>query len=191
MNHLGLKKAHILGISMGGMIAQEIAINHPERVMKLILGSTYACDDGNLSGLTPEWAPAVDQYQQGQVGPLMSLMLNRRSCRLVFLPLAKTKRLFWKPSSVNGFKAHRSACLTHQALERLPLIKSPTLVIVGTEDRLIKPTSSEVLAARIPGAKLVKVKRGSHSFCLEMSNIFNNEILKFLKERNIYFSQVL
>jgi pimeloyl-ACP methyl ester carboxylesterase len=54
MDHLGIKKANILGVSMGGMIALEIAINYPEKVSKLVLGCTFACDDGALNGETEE-----------------------------------------------------------------------------------------------------------------------------------------
>jgi pimeloyl-ACP methyl ester carboxylesterase len=64
----------------------------------------------------------------------------------------------------------------------LPLIKAPTLVIVGTKDRIIKPSSSEVIASKIPNAKLVRVEGGSHAFNMEMSKVFNMDALKFLRE---------
>jgi 3-oxoadipate enol-lactonase len=67
------------------------------------------------------------------------------------------------------------------SLERLPLITAPTLVIVGTGDRIINPVSSEVIASKMPNAKLVKVKDGSPCFSLEMKNVFNREVLNFLK----------
>jgi pimeloyl-ACP methyl ester carboxylesterase len=62
-----------------------------------------------------------------------------------------------------------------------PSIKAPTLVIVGTGDRIIRPVSSEVLAGKIPNAKLVGVEGASHYFSFEMKNIFNREVLNFLK----------
>ncbi len=86
-------------------------------------------------------------------------------------------------SSLAGFKAQWAACKSHQTLDRLSLIQAPTLVIVGTNDRLCKPTSSDVLAAKIPRAKIVKLEGGSHTFSMEMKNIFNKEILNFLKDR--------
>lgn len=61
------------------------------------------------------------------------------------------------------------------------MIKAPTLVITGTEDRVIKPISSEVVANLIPKAKLVKVEGGSHAFSGEMSSEFNREVLEFLR----------
>jgi pimeloyl-ACP methyl ester carboxylesterase len=61
------------------------------------------------------------------------------------------------------------------------MIKASTLVITGTEDRVIKPISSEVIASLIPKAKLIKVSGGGHSFPIEMSGEFNREILDFLR----------
>jgi pimeloyl-ACP methyl ester carboxylesterase len=61
------------------------------------------------------------------------------------------------------------------------MIKASTLVITGTEDRVIKPASSEVIANLVPKAKLVKVESGSHGFSGEMSSVFNKEVLDFLK----------
>jgi pimeloyl-ACP methyl ester carboxylesterase len=58
MDHLGIKKAHILGISMGGMIAQQIAIHYPERINKLILGCTFA-SSSDPSGWSPEFLKAL------------------------------------------------------------------------------------------------------------------------------------
>ena len=180
MDYLGIKKAHILGVSMGGMIAQEIAINYPERVMKLILCCTYACDDSGLSGETPEWTRAAELREKGQTGPVIPLMFNRSLYKFIFLLLKIMRGEDMSASALAGFKGQRAACRTHQTLDRLSLIKSPTLVIVGTGDRLLKPTSSEVLAEKIPGTKLVKLKGGSHTFFVEMKNNFNKEVLNFL-----------
>ena len=73
------------------------------------------------------------------------------------------------------------AVLGHNTLGNLPTIKVPTLVIVGTKDRAIKPSSSEVIAKLIPNAKLVKLEGGSHAFFIEMRGRFNREVLDFLR----------
>jgi pimeloyl-ACP methyl ester carboxylesterase len=69
----------------------------------------------------------------------------------------------------------------NSTLDRLHLIKAPTLVIIGTEDRLLPLHSSEVMAERIPNAKLVKIEGGSHAQHLEMRGRFNKEVLDFLR----------
>ena len=74
--------------------------------------------------------------------------------------------------------------MAHDAVDRLGMIKASTLVITGTEDRLVNPVSPEVIASLVPGAKLVKVLGGGHNFSVEMSSEFNREILDFLKNHS-------
>jgi 3-oxoadipate enol-lactonase len=183
LNRLDIKKAHVVGISMGGMIAQELAINHPEKVMKLILASTYAYQDRDSSGATEEMNQAV-QYPDKFLTTLVSLAFNQRLRRFLTVLLARVLSRFANPSkkveNETAFVAQLRACSEHNTLDRLSLIKAPTLVIVGTADRVIKPSSSDVIAARIPHSKLVKIKNGSHVLNMETKNIFNQTVLSFL-----------
>lgn len=190
MDHLGIKKANIVGASMGGMIAQELAINYPERVQKLVLGCTYASKD-ETGGLTPEYYTRIgfdegssnDELKKVAMGRLLttvfSLSFSNRFYRMLATLLAK---MYVMLLSTKGVRAQYEATLEHNVLDRLHEIKAPTLVIAGTQDRLIRPGSSETIADRIPNAKLVKVKDGSHSFFIEKKGRFNREILAFLKE---------
>jgi pimeloyl-ACP methyl ester carboxylesterase len=70
---------------------------------------------------------------------------------------------------------------THDTADRLGMINTSTLVITETDDRVIKPVSSEVIASLMPKAKLVKVSGEGHSFSIEMSGEFNREVLDFLR----------
>jgi 3-oxoadipate enol-lactonase len=180
MDYLHIDKANILGVSMGGMIAQELAIKYPQRVRKLILGCTFATHD-DKSGETPEWDKAIDLCKQGKFSPMVNLLFDKPLRRIIFTPLISILSRRMGTAGSLAFSAQWEACLKHQTLERLALIKAPTLVIVGSNDRVIKPTSSEVLAKMIPGAKLVKIENGSHTFTIEMSAKFNGEVLNFLK----------
>jgi pimeloyl-ACP methyl ester carboxylesterase len=185
MDHLGIIKANILGISMGGMIAQEMAISYPQRVNKLILGCTYACIDGLSSGPTPKLAQ-IARLPPSKVGmAFLNLAYNKPFYRLSILFRALVRSKFsnhaGKTDSRDGFTGQVQACMKHNTLNRLPLIKAHTLVIVGSKDRVIKPSSSEVISKLIPGSKLVIVKNGSHCFSAEMKNEFNKEVLSFLK----------
>ena len=186
MDHLGIPIAHILGVSMGGMIAQEIAINHPERVNKLVLGCTFARRDEN-SGFSSEISKALEVNERSShdkvslrrlVYVLIDLTFSEKLYRILFLPLMKIAIRF---SALNGFVEQLEAMLAHDATDRLGMIKASTLIISGTEDRVIKPISSEVMANLVPKAKLVKVEGGSHGFSGEMSNEFNREVLDFLR----------
>jgi pimeloyl-ACP methyl ester carboxylesterase len=80
-----------------------------------------------------------------------------------------------------GLEGQRDGVMEFNSLDRLRLIKSPTLVMVGTKDRVIKYTSSETIVQNIPNARLIKIENGSHSFFAERSEIFIKEVLDFLK----------
>ncbi len=178
MDHLGIASAHILGVSMGGMIAQEIAIRQPERVRKLVIGTAYACIDEH-SGPTPQMFQAAHLPIRPMLDAMAGLMVNRSLFRLVMLPMAKVKN---RLADTNSILAKRDAAFIHDTRDRLCRIKTPTLVITGTADHLIRPDSSRVLAELIPGARLVEIEGGSHLLFIEMAKRFNEEVLKFLRE---------
>jgi pimeloyl-ACP methyl ester carboxylesterase len=180
MDLLGIDKAHIMGVSMGGMIAQELAINYPQRIMKLVLACTYASQD-ETSGDTLEQAKFLQLTPEKKVSAMVGLAFNKPVYRFLFSLLAKIQTRFMGASDKFGVAGQSEACLRHNTLERLSLIRAPTLVIAGTGDRIIKPVSSEVIAGKIPNAKLVRVEGGSHYFPLEMKNVFNREVLNFLQ----------
>jgi len=191
MDHLGIKKAHILGVSMGGYIAQELAINYPERVRKLVLGCTYARQD-EIGGHSPEYyrglglaegCPA-DELRKIAVGKVLRtefpLAFNSRLYKIGVAPFVN---IYARLMATQGVAAQFQAIVGHDTLERLTMIQAPTLVITGTRDRIIKPGSSEVLANMIPNARLVKIEGGPHSVFIGMRKRFNKEVLDFLRER--------
>jgi pimeloyl-ACP methyl ester carboxylesterase len=108
---------------------------------------------------------------------MTSLAFNKRLYRMILLPLSKRSM---KSINPEGHFKQMAAVSDYTTLDRLHLIKAPTLVITGTGDRIISPGASEVIASRIPNAKLVLVKGGSHAFFMEMRGRFNKEVLSFL-----------
>ncbi|MFO7711952.1 MAG: alpha/beta hydrolase [Dehalococcoidia bacterium] len=180
MDMLRIEKAHVVGLSMGGMIAQELAINYPQRVMKLVLACTYASQDVT-SGDTVEYAGLWQLAPEKKVRAMISLAFNNPLYRCTFGLLVRMQARFVTASGSAGMEGQSEACRQHNTLERLPLIAAPTLVIAGTGDRLIKPVCSEVLARRIPNARLVRVEGGAHYLSLENRKVFNREVLSFLK----------
>jgi len=188
MDYLNIDKAHVLGVSMGGMIAQELAINHPERVDKLVLGSTFARRD-ETSGFSSELSKELEAYERSPrdeasqrrfASASMPLAINKWSNKVFLVALMKIAIRFLPIST--GVAEQLEALLAHDAADRLGMIKASTLVITGTEDRAIKPISSEVIASLVPKAKLVKVSGGSHSLYMEKRGEFNREVLDFLKD---------
>jgi pimeloyl-ACP methyl ester carboxylesterase len=185
MKSLGIDRANFMGTSMGGMIAQEIAINYPERVIKLVLASTYACQDHKSNGSTSEMDRAVQSSAKLGLA-LVNLAFNKPLSRFWIVLMVKIQSGFTtaseKASNKTGFEAQFVACSKHDALERLPLLKAPTLVITGTADRVVRPSSSEVIAGKVPNSRLVKIENGSHAVNMEMKNIFNQQVLSFLTD---------
>ena len=179
MDHLGIEKANIVGASMGGMIAQELAINYPERVTKLVLACTYACQD-ETSGSSPEMAELALLPPEKMATAMINLAFNKPLYKFTFGFLSRVGSIFPSASGNIGIEGQRVACANHNTLERLNLITARTQVIVGTGDRLIMPVSSEVISGKIPDSKLVKIEGGSHTFMVENKDDFNREVLNFL-----------
>lgn len=180
MDFLGIEKAHIMGASMGGMIAQELAIDYPQRVMKLLLACTHTSQD-ETSGDTLKQAKFLQLTPEAKASAMVGLAFNKPLYRFIFGLLARVQTRLVGTSGEAGIEGQSEACRNHNTLDRLSLITAPTLVIVGTGDRIIKPASSEVTAGKIPNARLARVEGGSHSFPFEMKNEFNREVLNFLK----------
>jgi 3-oxoadipate enol-lactonase len=174
---LNIQRAHILGISMGGLIAQELAIHHPERVSKLILTCTYSHID-ETCGPTLETLKAAELPVRHMIDAILDLTINKRLYRLTLMPLMRVKNRLADAAAIRG---KLKASQTYKSDTVLWRIKASTLVITGTNDRVIKPTSSDTLAKLIPDASYVKIKNGSHIFFLEMKKHFNQTVLDFLK----------
>jgi len=193
MDYLNIDRAHILGISLGSLIAQEVAINYPERVRKLILVAAIAVGEG-MREVTEGMRRALgleEGYSEEEARNVMNnidvmkyftrvtaLSFNKRLYRVFIVPLSKkqAKRVGYK-----GLMGQIQASSSCETLDKLHTIEAPTLVLVGAEDRVIPPHSSDVIASRIPHARLVKVDGGSHVLFLEMRGRFNKEVLNFLK----------
>jgi pimeloyl-ACP methyl ester carboxylesterase len=146
---------------------------------------SFARRDGT-SGYTAEINKAIETYgrsphdkasQRRLTGVMMDAVFNKWSYR-VLLPLIKLAIRF---SAIKESAEQSEALMAHDAADRLGMIKAPTLVLTGTEDRLVNPVSSEVIASLIPKAKLVKVSSGGHNFSAELSGAFNKEVLDFLR----------
>jgi pimeloyl-ACP methyl ester carboxylesterase len=182
MDYLGIKQAHIMGVSMGGYMAQEIASNYPEKVTKLILGCTQA---NPVNGTTAETLEAWSWPIRKLIARVFDLSVDRRLNRLIFMPIIKFRCRRMDESAARGLLGQKEACAGFNGLEKLKHIQAPTLVIVGTNDRVIMPTSSELMAKEIPLARLVTIKNGSHLVFQEASKTFNNEVLNFLKSTEV------
>ena len=196
LDQLGIERAHVLGVSMGGMIAQELALRHPERVRGLVLACTFPEPDeetesgrrlyaSQLGGsVTSEGELKIDVSALDPLAFFQMLMPKVFNQSFLERELPKLMQLFggalqWG-FSMEAILAQVGAVMGHKATDRLHRITAPTLVITGDADLLVPPANSDILAANIPGARLVKVPGGSHGFNFETPEVFNREVLSFL-----------
>jgi pimeloyl-ACP methyl ester carboxylesterase len=196
LDALDIGRARVVGISMGGMIAQELALRHPQRVGGLVLGCTYARPDTGVTSTFDEslaffggskGARGEIQIDLSQLDPMAFI---QRLLPLTFTPqfmmteLPKLMQVFSGALQygfdLRAIMAQVAATQAHDTTDRLGRITAPTLVITGDGDLLIPPANSDLLAARIPGARLTKVPGGSHAFNFETPEVFNAAVLEFL-----------
>ncbi len=111
----------------------------------------------------------------------VDLCFDKPFVRWFLLPIMKIQYKSMKEPEATGLEGQRDCITGYDSLGRLPSIKAPTLVIAGTKDRIVKPTSSETIARNIPNARLIKIDKGSHGALWEMRKTFNKEVLNFLK----------
>ena len=180
MDALGIEKADILGVSMGGMIAQWLAIDFPERVGKLILTVTAARPNGVLEESIKEW---MEQARAGEHGALMDSNLKRIYSEKYYrqnkwmIPLLG---VLTRPKSYQRFLTLAEACLNHDAYTELGKIKAPTFVIGGGKDQAIGPDAAGELAEKITNATLKIYPQWGHGLYEEAKD-FNNIVLEFLQ----------
>ncbi len=174
-------RAGILGLSMGGMIAQEVALRAPDRVHKLILGCTD-CGGQKCVRAAPEVRhalfPRAFVAREKRIAALLPFIYDQQTPRNRID--ADVERLRRNPTPVLGFIAQLLAIIAWHSFERLPQITVPTLVIHGENDRLIPPANATILADRIPGAKLVMLPHASHIFPTDQPERTREELLAFL-----------
>jgi len=187
MDALGIEKAHIMGTSMGGMIAQELAINYPEKVEKLILNCT-SCGDP-LGGRSQEALDLIDALNTAADTE------NWKEVRECSLKLSYTQKYIeenkdyllqvWMsikyPTPQIARKRQPKAVRSFDACDRLPKITSPTLVQTGDKDLWVPTENSRILDDRIPNAQLKIYKDVGHLFFVEKQSQFLDVVLKFLQ----------
>lgn len=186
LDALGIEKAHINGISMGGAIAQEIAIRHPERVRSLILTSTF-CYVSNT------FRTAIETLRDQQ-GIMDKKMLKRLNQWMTFSqktqnerPEFLTEMAAWDaaypyPMPAYAYKAQCNACLGHEARERLAMITAPTLIAAGKRDLFVPMEVTRALHQGIAGSKLYVCEYGGHVHEWEYLEDYNRVTLDFLLE---------
>ena len=180
----GIECAHLFGVSMGGMIAQEFALQYPARVRSLILGCTAA---GGPTAVRAE--PEAIQMLKGRE-KMSPEQAAEAAVPFIYDSTTPRERIDediairrpWFPKPV-AYAAQLQGILAWEAYSRLSSITVPTLVIHGESDRLVAPGNAKLIAERIPGAKLVMIPHASHLFLTDQTEVSHHVILQFLDEQ--------
>jgi pimeloyl-ACP methyl ester carboxylesterase len=183
MDELGIGSAHVLGLSMGGMIAQELTLGHPEKVERLALASTNCGRSGSVFATRDVLKKIADRSgtPEEQVNNFCSVtfcedwLASHEEDVETF-----TGRVLVAPvTDINAVRQFYST-VTFDACERIDQIDKPTLVMAGTEDILIPPENSRIIADRIPGARLIEYEGAAHLFIWERRDDFLRDLTEFL-----------
>jgi len=187
LDAIGVDSAHIFGVSMGGMISQEFALNHHDKLRSLILGCTQCggekmilpTEEALAFLFSPEMAKlSVEERARATAPWLWTQEFIAKHPEAVEFYVAITSKY---PTPIHGYACQAQAIIGHDTYERLPQIKAPTLVIAGDADRLIPVENSKVLASRIPNAELVILENAGHGFFGDAADASIKAILDFLR----------
>ena len=180
MRMLGLKDACVMGVSLGGMIAQELAVRHPELVKKLVLGVTASRTNDTMNTVVSQWISfAEDGDFGGIVRNMMEVMYSPgyvKRYSWMFPILAK----FAKPKNEERFIRLAKACLTCASYDQLDAINCPTLVLGGAEDAIVTGEASLEIAEKIGCA--VHLYEGLGHSAYEEAADFNIRVYEFLRD---------
>lgn len=186
MDALGIEQARVAGISMGGAIAQSLALRHPEKVQSMVLVSTWArcdtyakvvfenfkkmravSDPGDFMELLQLWIFAADHIEANHA----DLKQGQQDARDVENPMPQ-----------HAFDAQCDACITHDTLDELDTIHVPTLITIGTADIFTPYHFSEAIHNRIDGSEMFVLERVGHAHHWEKLDEFNAKTTRFLLE---------
>jgi pimeloyl-ACP methyl ester carboxylesterase len=186
MDALDIQQAHLLGLSMGGMIAQEFGLRHPRRLHRLVLSGCGAAPARAAFDpvQTWNWVKAADKTGEAFAGQQFTWLFSNAFLRDKEAVQQTVSMLTSNPHPVGpeAYSRQAQAYLRHDALDRLASLESPTLVIVGEQDLLTPPWICREVADRIPGSQfeIIRGAGSSHVVPIERPDEFNRLVTTFL-----------
>ena len=188
MDHLGWDTAHIFGVSMGGMIAQELALKAPERVRSLTLIVTQP---GGVTSIIPTrrglplfLKAQLAQTPDARIQALKNLLVPTqvRSAEEEHEIARRLREEFTPKPPISTRLRHLWAILRHDTRDRLHLIKAPTLIVQAQQDLLVKPRHSETLAQLMPHARLLSMPTAGHGVIRQSKTTLNDHLARHLAD---------
>jgi pimeloyl-ACP methyl ester carboxylesterase len=183
---LGIERAHVVGASMGGTIAQQLALRHPSLVRSLSLHCTWGRADGHLTAIMRSWqryareVPLIDLCRQCWLWVFTVWWFNDRPDEVAKLE-QQVLESEW-PQSPAAFCDQAEACIGHDVLDRLGEVEVPTLITVGDRDMLTPPHHTYAIKDRMPQARVRVWQQMAHAPFWEIADEFNRVQLEFMRE---------
>lgn len=183
MDAAEIASAHVLGISMGGLIAQEFALRYPERTKSLILGCTH---HGGREAVVADREVFEVLMSRGEMPPeegtrAMVPYIYDASTARERIEEDLEIRMRTYPTS-EGYFGQVQAIFAFDVRNRLPEISARTLILHGESDRLVPPENGRLLARLIPNSTLIMLPNASHVFMTDQPEAANDAILSFLRQ---------
>ena len=170
--HFKARKLHLVGLSMGGRIARNVALRAPERLHSLVLIST----NPGFDAMSPESVKRFVTERRTRTPQTLAKLLGSRASRAAYDELLDSVARIHDAS----YQKTLEASVAQDRAAPIEQIRVPTLVIAGEEDTVYPPEPAEEMARRIPGAELLMLERTGHLANLEQPDEFNQAVLEFL-----------
>ena len=184
MDALGIQSAHILGISMGGYIAQELALHHPDKIRSLILGCTSCggsravlMSEERMKKFTANEGLSTDEILRKDMDIYFSDRFIEEQPEKVekFINISL---MYYQPA--DSFFRQFAACLKHDTADRLSSVKVPVFIMAGDDDPLVPSKNSLILQELLPGSTLCFFPSRRHCFFIEEAARFNRKVIEFI-----------
>jgi 3-oxoadipate enol-lactonase len=176
LDHLKQQKAHLVGLSMGGRIARNFALRHPDRVAKLVLANTTP----GFDALTPDEVSKFVAERKNRSPESMKALISRHARPGAYEDLLESFKALRQPSYLKTLEAS----VSQDRAAPIERIRAPTLVITSDEDKVYPPSIARGMVKRIPGARLAVISGAGHLSNLEQPGQFNEVVLRFLSQEH-------
>lgn len=182
MDAAGIQTASLVGISFGGMIAQEVALRFPDRVRSLVLASSYAASDGWTERMWRVRSQLIRELgMDAHFSLAVMFLFSPRSFRRDAALVERLETAFRdSPADPTGYTRQLEFCRNFDLLDKLGAVSAPTLVITGAEDILASPILGRELAEAIPGAQYHEEPEAAHLYMLSHPEAFLGTLGEFL-----------
>ncbi len=184
MDHLGFSNFNVLGLSMGGMIAQYLAADYPEKVKKTVFAVTVPRADKRAKGVVSHWVELAEKnrYKDLLIDTNLKTFQEPRASR--YARLISILGTFYRPRDLSRFIIQGQACLDHDARDILGKIESPALVISGEKDLITSPELGQELHQSLENSSFELLKGVGHGGFEERKQEFSRLIWDFYSNRS-------